>query len=372
MPVLLAVLAVSIICGVVVQKQALLVGQGAGIVLVLGLLLPRFMMWGMSARASFTVRRATEGEFVELRLMLRHCYWWVVRGLWLSLANDVKQVRGIAAIPVGAESRQDLLVSFTKRGRIDSSDVRLWTNYPFGLLRAARPVPVESPIVIWPRPASIPFDLDVGIFESALGTTTRFGAGSLGDFSGLRSFREGDRLRRVHWAQTARRDELIVCEMQSATFPEATICLDLNPLVHVGRGSDSSLEWAIRIAAGLIKKVLNHGGRVSLAFGNQCLHSHDRHDGYSNLMDALALAKPNHDHSLERLIDNVMGNSTGIIITTDVALNRCHRTFDRRLKLIVIRTAGFDSSVDLQAWTLPAQPCASMIAPGVWEATDDE
>lgn len=369
--ILITVLAASIVCGFFVQKQAFLVGQGAGILLFLGLLLPRITAWGMSARASFPARRAIEGEVVELRLTLRHRFWWAVRGIWLSVLSNPNDVRAVAAIPRGGESRQEFLVSFSKRGRVDSSELRLWTNHPLGIARATRPVPVESPIVIWPKPAAIPFDDDAGEFESAVGSDTRSGSGSVGDFSGLRSFREGDRLRRVHWPQTARRDQLIVCEMQTFVFPSMTICLDLNPLVHVGSGSDSSLEWSIRIAAGLVKNVLENGGSVSLAFGDQCVRSQDRREGYSHLLDALALAAPSRDHSLDQVIDRMSVQRPGVIISTDIGLNRCRRRSLSRWRWVVIRTAGFGATLDAPTAALSIEPCGSMIAPGVWEAIDE-
>ena len=75
--ILLTVLAVSLLCGAVVQRQAYLIGQGAGIVLFLGLLLPRITAWGVSARGAFSSRRATEGEIVALRLKLRHPFGWL-------------------------------------------------------------------------------------------------------------------------------------------------------------------------------------------------------------------------------------------------------------------------------------------------------
>lgn len=370
--VLLVVIAVSIVCGVVVQRQAFLVGQGAGIVLLLGLLLPRIAIWGVSARGSFSARRAMEGDIVELRLALRHRFWWAVRGLWLSVLSNADDARAVAAIPRGVERRQEFLVSFNRRGRIGSTELRLWTNQPLGIARATRSVPVEFPIVIWPKPASIPFAIAGGEFESAIGSSARFGSGGVGDFSGLRTFREGDRLRRVHWAQTARRDQLIVCEMQSFTFPQATICLDLDARVHVGGGTDSTLEWSIRIAAGLVKKILENGGRVSLVFGDQCVRSQDRRDGFAYVMDALALAEPSRTHTLDIVIEKISGQGPSIIITTDLAWNPRRHACDRRWRWIVIRTQGFDESLNSPPVDLPVEPYGSMIGPGVWEAMDEE
>jgi uncharacterized protein (DUF58 family) len=366
------VLAVSMLCGLVVQRQAFLIGQGAGILLVLGLLVPRLTMAGTTARASFSSRRGMEGESIELGLSIRHCFGWKVRGLWLSLLSDAEEARAVGPIPPRTESRQPFAVCFTRRGRIDATKVRLWTKHPLGIARGSQPVQVESSIIIWPKPASIPFEVEIGPDESAVGSVSRFGPGNVGEFSGLRSFREGDRLRRVHWAQTARRDQLIVCEMQSVAFPQATISLDLDPLVHVGKGSDSSLEWSVRIAAGIVRKIFDQGGRVSLVLGDPCLQSPDRSDGLTRLMDGLALAQPTPGQSLDHLMDKIRSRDTSIVITTDIALKRSDRAAGRRCGWVVLRTRGFNGSLESPADRLPIKPLACMIAPGVWEVMDEE
>jgi uncharacterized protein (DUF58 family) len=368
--VLLTVLVASILCGIVVQKQALLVGQGAGIILILGLLLPRVTAWGVSARGSFSRGRVIEGEFVSLQLTLRHCFWWTVHSLRMSVLRNVEDVRAVAAIPPRVETPQEFLVSFSRRGRVDSRDLLLWTNHPLGIARASKSVQVESPIVIWPKPASIPFRIEVGDWESAIGNTTRFGSGSIGDFSGLRSFREGDRLRRVHWAQTARRDQLIVCEMQSFVFPQATIVLDLDPRVHVGSGSNSSSEWSIRIAAGLVKSILENGGRVSVVLGDKCIRSHERHDGFASIMDALAFADSSRSHTLDDTIERMRGHGPSIIVTTDLALNHREQMIHHRWHWVVVQTGGFGGVCGSPTAVLPVEPDAIMVAPGVWEAMD--
>ena len=64
------------------------------------------------------------------------------------------------------------------------------------------------------------------------GLATRDRAGQWGDPLGVRPYRRGDPLRRVHWVLTARHGELIVRELQSNAVPRVQIVLDAHPAAH--------------------------------------------------------------------------------------------------------------------------------------------
>jgi uncharacterized protein (DUF58 family) len=51
-------------------------------------------------------------------------------------------------------------------------------------------------------------------------------AGETGDLLGTRLFRAGDSLRRVHWVQTARQQQLVVTERQSPAGSVVRVCVD--------------------------------------------------------------------------------------------------------------------------------------------------
>ena len=59
--------------------------------------------------------------------------------------------------------------------------------------------------------------------------------GTWGDVLGVRPYRRGDVLRRIHWPQSARHGQLVVCEVQ-ASRPSVQIVLDTHPESHWARG----------------------------------------------------------------------------------------------------------------------------------------
>ena len=85
--------------------------------------------------------------------------------------------------------------------------------------------------------------------------------GNEGDMIGVRSFREGDRLRSIHWAQTARRDSLIVSERQAAARRLVVVAVDAAAFVS-GEASDDSLETAIRVSASVAREFHAHNAQV--------------------------------------------------------------------------------------------------------------
>jgi uncharacterized protein (DUF58 family) len=127
------------------------------------------------------------------------------------------------------------------------------TGFPFGLWRCGRPVNLDGRLLVWPATAA------VAILPDACGTareSDRFSehlAGDFGDLTGTRPFRDGDSLRRVHWAQTARHDRLVVCERQAVVLSQVEIVLHTAGRLHSPPGPQGTLARAIRIAASLCR-----------------------------------------------------------------------------------------------------------------------
>jgi uncharacterized protein (DUF58 family) len=156
-----------------------------------------------------------------------------------------------------------------RRGDHPVGGAWLVTGFPFGLWEASRALTVERSVLVWPRTFPVgPIPEEAG-GDVSEGTTFRDRPGDAGDLLGVRSYRRGDPLRRVHWGQTARHGELIVCERQAAAAPRVQVVLDLDPASHVGIGPNGSLEWAIRVAASLLDDWIGQGADAELVVGHR-------------------------------------------------------------------------------------------------------
>jgi uncharacterized protein (DUF58 family) len=75
---------------------------------------------------------------------------------------------------------------------------------------------------------------------------------------GVREYVEGEPLKAVHWPTSARRGQLMVRELEDAPRDSVAIVLDAEVRAVAGSAGDSSLDEAVRAAAGLVR---SHAGR---------------------------------------------------------------------------------------------------------------
>jgi uncharacterized protein (DUF58 family) len=80
----------------------------------------------------------------------------------------------------------------------------------------------------------------------------------------VRPYAPGDSFNRIHWKSTARHGEIQVKEFELEQTADAWIFLDLDRSVHAGRGEDSTVEVAVRVAAAIADKALLENRAVGM------------------------------------------------------------------------------------------------------------
>jgi uncharacterized protein (DUF58 family) len=80
----------------------------------------------------------------------------------------------------------------------------------------------------------------------------------------IRSYRDGDDLRRIHWPATAKTGELMVRQEDRPARRRAVVVLDSRASGHKGTGATSSLEWAVTAAASITAHLCEEGYAVHL------------------------------------------------------------------------------------------------------------
>ncbi|WP_246018635.1 DUF58 domain-containing protein [Arthrobacter crusticola] len=112
------------------------------------------------------------------------------------------------------------------RGLFDIGPVTAQFTDPFGLGTSRHLLGHPDPLVVTPAP----LDLVAAPLSGSRGTdgtaATRRQANPSDDDVMTREYRHGDSMRRVHWAATARHNELMVRQEESVTTPEATLLMD--------------------------------------------------------------------------------------------------------------------------------------------------
>lgn len=100
-----------------------------------------------------------------------------------------------------------------------------------------------------------------------VGTHQARRSGQGNELADIRPFRPGDRLRRIHWRQTARTDTLHVTGTVAEEDTSVMLVLDAGTEVGASggiRGSASTLDVTVRAAGALAEHYLHRGDRVGM------------------------------------------------------------------------------------------------------------
>jgi uncharacterized protein (DUF58 family) len=89
--------------------------------------------------------------------------------------------------------------------------------------------------------------------------------------SGVRDYRPGEPINKVHWPTTARRDQLYIRQFDSMPASDWWIFLDMEASVQAGRGWSSTVEHGVILAASLADTGLRRGLAVGLVASGENL-----------------------------------------------------------------------------------------------------
>jgi uncharacterized protein (DUF58 family) len=135
-----------------------------------------------------------------------------------------------------------------ERGIFDIGPLEVALSDPFGLATSTFTSVGVTQLTVYPRVdvvSPLPTAQGHDPHSSARHPRALLGHGE--DFYALRPYEVGDDLRRVHWASTARLDDLMIRQDEMPWQTRSTILLDIRAKVH----SAASLETAVSAAASI-------------------------------------------------------------------------------------------------------------------------
>jgi uncharacterized protein (DUF58 family) len=184
----------------------------------------------------------------------------------------------LAPLRPGEMARAAYRLPTDRRGiyRIGALEIALAD--PFGLVASQADAAPATQLTVYPHVDIItPLPQTVGNDPYA-GADHPNALGQAGeDFYALRPYEVGDDLRRVHWASTARRDELMIRQDELPWQGRVTVLLDVRRRVH----SDETLERTVSAAASIISACWRRRSLVRLV-------TSDGHDsGFASAMSQL-------------------------------------------------------------------------------------
>jgi uncharacterized protein (DUF58 family) len=153
---------------------------------------------------------------------------------------------------------------FKQRGLFTFGPIELRYGDPFGLFPRTVRVSGSRSVVVYPivRP--------VGALE-ALAPSTAGDEQLRGrvldippNATTIREYVPTDSVKRIHWASSARLARLMSRSFETREGGDAWIVLDLQASVHAGEAPDSTLEYAMSMAASIADAALRRGGALGL------------------------------------------------------------------------------------------------------------
>jgi uncharacterized protein (DUF58 family) len=161
---------------------------------------------------------------------------------------------GTGLVPRDGWRRIELLQQL-RRGAIGASGWQLGTSDPLGFFTGVRSCPDVEVAVVLPVftslvPSRQPRELEASVAAPRAGTGN--------ELFGIREYRAGDSLRRIHWRSSARHGELVVREYEPPGMRTLAILVDPSP-----RNLEVADQVA-RLAASEAWDCVREGGRVSL------------------------------------------------------------------------------------------------------------
>lgn len=364
--------AVACAAGVFINPVALVPGGALVVLFLLGYFWPSLAMQRVSASLSFSRSRADECQTVTAQLTVVNRWPFPIWGLMLEggfqSGDDVAAGVALALARVDAWSTSEFRWEFAAehRGEYPRRTPLLVTGFPFGLKKVGRDVEVGSRLLVRPRTFEIGELLDAAETRPNDDQWSNHRVGECGDMLGTRPFRAGDSLRRVHWAQTARYDRLIVCERQASTSSSLELELDADPDAHRGQGHSSSWEWSIRIVASLCRAYHRQNAQVVCRVGSDEIVVTQGAAGFERFLDYLARL-PEHGLAVSvergsRRKSRRCPDGLQIAVTTDLGMARHESAWHSRLgrRAVVLRAAAFGepamSANPMASWEGRAKP----------------
>ena len=152
-----------------------------------------------------------------------------------------------------------------RRGRYEIGPFSICIFDPWGLFFFKKTFFLYSELYVYPRTFNIPkFPPLVKGTAPWFGIETSHVSGDEDEFYGIREYKPGDPIKRIHWLSTARKNKLIVKQFQHQVFFRASIIFNLDKDKNFGEGKESVAEYIIKIAASVAKYFIERNVSLEL------------------------------------------------------------------------------------------------------------
>lgn len=226
---------------------------------------PRIVIRGIRLSRRLDPGMPTVGETYEETFEVRRTGW--VPAPWVEI-RDLSQISDYQpgrVISIGGEPMTwKARGAYRRRGWISFGPTSISVREPFGLFRQEVRVGDRTTVLVYPRVRPIP-DL---LMPSAQQAGSSQSLGAWADYppetGGVRDYATGDSFGRIHWPLSMRHARLMSKTFEQPLTTDLWILLDMDQNVHAGEGEESTVEYAVSLAASMAAQVHSRGRQVGL------------------------------------------------------------------------------------------------------------
>jgi len=243
-------------------RTAFVFGYALCLLFVIAWVWPRLAIRGITVARSVDPGTPTVGEVYEEQFEVRRKGW--IPAPWVEV-RDLSQIADYQpgrVISLGGEAvRWRARGVYRRRGWMALGPTSLRVREPFGLFDRELKITQRTSILVYPRVRPVP-DLMTPSSQQ-VGSSQALGAWA--DYppetGGVRDYATGDSFGRIHWPLSAKHQRLMSKTFEQPLTTDLWILLDLDRGVHFGEGEESTVEYAVSLAASMAAQVPSRTAR---------------------------------------------------------------------------------------------------------------
>ncbi len=152
------------------------------------------------------------------------------RFIWLQRLNTGINIKPAQVPDINIRGSEPAVLTATplRRGAVNLESTTILHPDPFGLNYGIIDFDNREQLLVLPKryPISKRFEFTGGRHFQPGGVNSTWSIGESDEFVSLRDYRDGDPIRKIHWASSARRDKPVVKEFQDEFFVRQALVVD--------------------------------------------------------------------------------------------------------------------------------------------------
>jgi uncharacterized protein (DUF58 family) len=283
-------------------KSAFVLVYGLALILVLAYFWPRQVVRKVQVTRHIDAGTPTVGEAFEESFTAEKTGW--IPAPWVEI-RDMSEIAGYQpgrVVSLGDPVTWTHKGTYRQRGWLTFGPTRVRVQEPFGLFSRETRLNERHKILVYPRIRPMPeFVMPAEQHSGDARLLSSAWADYPPETSGVRDYAQGDSLGRIHWKLSAKYDQMMSKTFEQPLTSDLLIVLDLQRSVHHGRGEESTLEYAISLAASINAQVHTQGRQVGLITNDSrgtMLTPHRAFRLERAVLEYLAIAQADGDHPI--------------------------------------------------------------------------